>query len=104
MAVSTAIRIKCEVLLNISFAPPITFRHVIVYSFILFRFIGGLGVGTSTVAAPLFISEIAPAKNRGKLAGLYQACDAIREKYGAGKALQFGKTFTLLPSDSGCGA
>ncbi len=43
-----------------------------VSSFILFRFIGGLGVGVSTVVAPLFISEIAPAKNRGKLAGMFQ--------------------------------
>lgn len=38
----------------------------------VFRFIGGLGVGASTVAAPAYISEIAPAKNRGKLVGLYQ--------------------------------
>ena len=43
-----------------------------VYSFMFFRFIGGLGVGVSTVAAPLFISEIAPAKDRGKLAGMFQ--------------------------------
>lgn len=43
-----------------------------VYSFIVARFIGGLGVGISTIAAPLFISEIAPAKNRGKLAGMFQ--------------------------------
>jgi len=41
-------------------------------TFGLFRFIGGLGVGASTVAAPAYISEIAPAKNRGKLVGLYQ--------------------------------
>lgn len=36
------------------------------------RFIGGLGVGASTVAAPAYISEIAPAKDRGRLVGLYQ--------------------------------
>ena len=41
-------------------------------SFILARFIGGLGVGISTVAAPLFIAEIAPAAWRGRLAGLFQ--------------------------------
>lgn len=40
--------------------------------FIFARFIGGLGVGISTIAAPLFISEIAPAKDRGKLAGMFQ--------------------------------
>ena len=43
-----------------------------VYSFMIFRFIGGVGVGISTVAAPLYISEIAPAKDRGKLAGMFQ--------------------------------
>ncbi|MEZ2416163.1 sugar porter family MFS transporter [Muriicola sp. E247] len=42
------------------------------YTFAFFRFIGGLGVGASTVAAPTYISEIAPAKDRGKLVGLYQ--------------------------------
>jgi sugar porter (SP) family MFS transporter len=41
-------------------------------SFAIFRFIGGLGVGASTIAAPAYISEIAPAKDRGKLVGLYQ--------------------------------
>ncbi|MBX3435488.1 MAG: MFS transporter [Pirellulales bacterium] len=43
-----------------------------VYSFMLARFMGGLGVGVSTVAAPLYISEIAPAERRGLLAGLFQ--------------------------------
>jgi len=43
-----------------------------VYTFILARFIGGLGVGISTVAAPLYISEIAPPKHRGVLTGLFQ--------------------------------
>lgn len=38
----------------------------------IFRFIGGLGIGASTVAAPAYISEIAPAKNRGRLVGFYQ--------------------------------
>ncbi|SHJ36752.1 sugar porter family MFS transporter [Pseudozobellia thermophila] len=41
-------------------------------TFAAFRFIGGLGVGASTIAAPTYISEIAPAKDRGKLVGLYQ--------------------------------
>ncbi len=43
-----------------------------VYSFMFFRFIGGLGVGISTVAAPMFISEIAPPKYRGRLTGMFQ--------------------------------
>ncbi len=40
--------------------------------FITARFIGGLGIGVSTVAAPLYISEIAPAAWRGRLAGAFQ--------------------------------
>ena len=42
------------------------------WMFAIFRFIGGLGVGASTVAGPIFISEIAPSKDRGKLVALYQ--------------------------------
>jgi len=41
-------------------------------SFMFFRFIGGLGVGISTVAAPMFISEIAPPQFRGRLTGMFQ--------------------------------
>lgn len=42
------------------------------YVFAVFRFIGGLGVGASTIAAPAYISEIAPAKDRGRLVAFYQ--------------------------------
>ena len=42
------------------------------YIFAAFRFIGGLGVGASTIAAPAYISEIAPAKDRGRLVAFYQ--------------------------------
>ena len=42
------------------------------YTFAAFRFLGGVGVGISGIAAPAYISEIAPAKNRGRLVGLYQ--------------------------------
>ncbi len=42
------------------------------YLFAFFRFLGGLGVGASTIAAPAYISEIAPANDRGRLVGLYQ--------------------------------
>ena len=42
------------------------------FTFAGFRFLGGVGVGISGIAAPAYISEIAPAKNRGKLVGLYQ--------------------------------
>lgn len=43
-----------------------------VYSFIAARFIGGIGIGVSTVVAPLYISEIAPPAYRGRLAGMFQ--------------------------------
>lgn len=42
------------------------------FVFAAFRFIGGLGVGASTIAAPAYISEIAPAKDRGRLVAFYQ--------------------------------
>ncbi len=40
--------------------------------FILARLIGGVGIGISTVVAPMYISEIAPPAHRGKLAGMFQ--------------------------------
>lgn len=40
--------------------------------FIIFRFIGGLAVGASSVVGPMYISEIAPPKIRGRLAGSFQ--------------------------------
>ena len=40
--------------------------------FIVARFVGGIGIGVSTVAAPLYISEIAPAAQRGRLAAMFQ--------------------------------
>ncbi len=42
------------------------------YTFSMFRFLGGLGVGASSVAAPIYISEIAPTKSRGQLVAIYQ--------------------------------
>ena len=42
------------------------------YAFSFFRFIGGIGVGASTIAAPTYIAEIAPANERGRLVALYQ--------------------------------
>src|SRR5215217_6789144 len=40
------------------------------YIFSFFRFIGGVGIGVSSVAAPTYISEISTAANRGKLVAL----------------------------------
>ncbi|MBK8055958.1 MAG: sugar porter family MFS transporter [Saprospiraceae bacterium] len=40
--------------------------------FAIFRFLGGLGVGASTIAAPAYISEISPKHDRGRLVGMYQ--------------------------------
>ncbi|MES2455119.1 MAG: sugar porter family MFS transporter [Bacteroidota bacterium] len=40
--------------------------------FLVFRFLGGLGVGASSVTAPIYISEISPADRRGRLVGLFQ--------------------------------
>jgi MFS transporter, SP family, arabinose:H+ symporter len=43
-----------------------------VWVFIAARVIGGLGIGISTVVAPMYISEIAPPQHRGRLAGMFQ--------------------------------
>jgi len=42
------------------------------YSFSFFRFIGGVGIGVSSVVAPTYISEISTPKTRGRLVALYQ--------------------------------
>ena len=42
------------------------------YEFLFFRFLGGLGVGGSSVVAPLYIAEIAPPSIRGRLVGINQ--------------------------------
>jgi len=43
-----------------------------VYWLMFFRFIGGLSIGASSVVAPMYISEIAPANKRGRLTALFQ--------------------------------
>lgn len=41
-------------------------------AFLVARFIGGLGIGGSSVLGPVYIAELAPAKYRGRLVGLFQ--------------------------------
>lgn len=43
----------------------------------LARFIGGVGIGIATMVSPLFISEMSPAKHRGKLTSLFQLAITI---------------------------
>src|SRR5688500_14553059 len=50
------------------------------YSFSFFRFIGGLGIGVSSVAAPTYISEISTSANRGRLGALYQFNIVLRSE------------------------
>jgi sugar porter (SP) family MFS transporter len=40
--------------------------------FMMFRFLGGLGVGASSVTAPLYISEVSPPASRGRMVGMFQ--------------------------------
>lgn len=42
------------------------------YVFSFFRFIGGLGIGVSSVAAPTYVSEISTPASRGRLVAMYQ--------------------------------
>ena len=40
--------------------------------FVIWRLIGGLGIGAASIIAPMYIAEIAPARLRGRLVTLYQ--------------------------------
>jgi MFS transporter, SP family, arabinose:H+ symporter len=51
-------------------APGLTF-------FLISRFIGGLGIGGSSVLGPVYIAELAPAKLRGRLVGTFQIAIVI---------------------------
>ena len=73
------------------------------------RFIGGLGIGISTVAAPLYISEIAPPAYRGRLAGMFQfnivfgiviafASNAIIAKVGGDSSWRWMLGVAAIPS------
>ena len=77
--------------------------------FIAARFIGGLGIGISTVASPLYISEIAPPAYRGRLAGMFQfnivfgiliayASNAILSKIGGENAWRLMLGVAAIPS------
>ena len=77
--------------------------------FVAARVIGGIGIGISTVAAPLYISEISPAAYRGRLAGLFQfnivfGCmialisNAIISKYGGENAWRWMLGIAAFPS------
>lgn len=43
-----------------------------VTTFIIFRFLGGIGVGASSVVAPMYIAEISPARIRGRMTAMFQ--------------------------------
>lgn len=43
-----------------------------VFSFVIYRIIGGIGVGLASMISPMYIAEIAPAKTRGKLVSFNQ--------------------------------
>jgi len=77
--------------------------------FIAARFIGGVGIGISTVAAPLYISEIAPPASRGRLAGMFQfnivfgiviafLSNAIIAKFGGEHAWRWMLGIAAIPS------
>ena len=64
-----------------------------VYIFMLFRFLSGLSIGASSVVAPVYISEIAPPKFRGRLGYIFSVKCCMRNscclffKLYVGKAL-----------------
>ncbi len=46
--------------------------HLGLVSFVIFRMIGGIGIGIASIVSPMYISEIAPANIRGRLISIYQ--------------------------------
>ena len=48
-----------------------------IVTFNMFRIVGGLGVGLCSIASPIYIAEIAPARIRGRLGVMYQLAIAI---------------------------
>jgi sugar porter (SP) family MFS transporter len=62
-------------------------------SLIFFRFIGGLGMGGSSVVAPVYIAEVAPARQRGRLVGAFQLniIAGILLAYLSNFAISFGR-------------
>jgi sugar porter (SP) family MFS transporter len=77
--------------------------------FVVARFIGGLGIGISTVASPLYISEISPPNYRGRLAGMFQfnivfgiliafASNAILARIGGDNAWRWMLGVAAVPS------
>jgi SP family arabinose:H+ symporter-like MFS transporter len=61
-------------------------------TFILFRILGGLGVGVASMLSPMYISEIAPAEHRGRLVTYYQLAIVI------GILLAFTSNMLLIDS------
>jgi sugar porter (SP) family MFS transporter len=64
-------------------------------SFVLCRFLAGIAIGGSSVLAPVYLSEIAPAKNRGAMVGLFQLNIVI------GILLAYGSNFCIARLISG---
>ena len=53
-----------------------------IWMFIVFHFIGGIGIGFSSVAAPAYIAEISPPRFRGRLGSLQQLAEDQRRAGG----------------------
>jgi SP family arabinose:H+ symporter-like MFS transporter len=68
--------------------------------FIIARFIGGVGIGISTVAAPLYISEIAPPDRRGRLAAMFQFNIVLRRRDALLRTPRLRRTTAPAPSPS----
>ena len=66
---------------------------------VIFRFIGGLGIGGSSVLGPMYIAEVSPAKWRGRLVGLFQFNIVLRNFAGISLELSCRGSRTSAPSN-----
>jgi SP family arabinose:H+ symporter-like MFS transporter len=69
-------------------------------TFNIFRIVGGLGVGFSSIASPMYIAEVAPARMRGRLGIMYQL--AVVTGAASSALVAFLLTNSILPNDPEC--
>ena len=56
--------------------------HTFMPLFVIYRIVGGVGVGLASMVSPMYIAEVAPAERRGNLVSWNQVCHHLRDAIG----------------------
>ncbi len=76
-----------------------------IYTFNVFRIVGGVGVGLCSIASPMYIAEVAPPRNRGGLGFMYQlAIVAGMRAVDSRRLLSWPAGYRKPPVGAGCSA